>query len=363
LDLNKPEDIAKDATKKVILELIGEESLINNQQTVLEKLNLQELSSNITNSEIYKLLPMSLKTSLVSKKDLFKAIYDNYQVDNRFIDCIHIFEESAKKASQCFLFGKDNKKSKIIGNISDIGPWIHEVRKKIIEEQDPTNSNHNNLSTSKSLLQAFELSMLINLPRWGVTVDNMSKVGDAEKSISADEFTNSINQRSYTYDNIFEKKNGVRKKLKYAAITLVEGEKRLNMYKKDMQLTYDKFNATEFKEYFQLIEHFSSTITTNIDNYTQAKDNLKNYLIKKDGLIANQFPDLAKKMNQLNEQGESFVDNIILQIEESIVFNINREKVSAKKAPLLNDIKIATGDAKKPNTPEHYTQNQEPRLH
>lgn len=138
------------------------------------------------------------------------------------------YQQDYEKVSQQITSTSRSTKKKLIGNISDVEPYIKGAVDKT-QASDPQIQ-----SQAKAHLQISQLSLMLNSSRWGINEKNYSSIGQGEQ-IDPKAFQQSINNRSYSYDpNVAGPRNAVG----WNNISMDEATSRLRNYNEGMNVVW-----------------------------------------------------------------------------------------------------------------------------
>ena len=172
-----------------------------------------------------------------------------YLAHHQFMETGLIFEEAGKKEGQSQLFKLKSNKGKLIGNISDTAIFLDQARQIIDDPSLPASDSK--VIAAKAHMQMATLTTLFSVTRWGIKHTNHTAVGNTHDIISAKEFQQSLNQRSYTLRDT----TGIREQLKLSNITEDEAQQRLDSYQHGFEPIWQFIR--EKAPFFELIKDYS----------------------------------------------------------------------------------------------------------
>jgi hypothetical protein len=265
----------------------------------------------------------------------------SYLQRHQFMETGLIFEEAGKKEAQSQLFRSAKKTGKLIGNISDTAPFLDRAQKKI--EKATRLNDRKALTNAKAHLQMTMLSTLISVTRWGISSENNKQVGNTNNIISAVEFQQSLNERSYHASG----STGIRKQLKLDAITIEEAQRRIASYEKGFGAIWQNINDNDM--FFNLVDNYKQAkadmVKANIsgdpelihqrqEQLSQITQQLSNFI---NVMIKEQMPELSEKLDQMSPGADKtqartqMVQGLVKQLDEALCFGQMRLYLDDKR--------------------------------
>ncbi|HHT0595028.1 TPA: hypothetical protein ACTXXA_003676 [Legionella anisa] len=350
----------------------------NNFKIAQRELNKEGISNDVINKALIEYNKVGMdqlqvfertlkklidQSNNMQEKKLITKILKNYENRQKFIGSGLIFEECGKKEAQSQLFRRENKKSKLIGNISDTGIFVSGVR-KAMDSKDYLKRKNATIHQQMAIL-----TTLISITRWGVNHSNYKEVTNTHAEVTPQEFMDSLNGRSYKG----EPSTGIRKRLNLNSISLLEATERLNSYERGFNPIWKAIQSNG--EFFQFVDQYreskealkfvikkgvvSSELANKQLDFQESYNNLRTCL---DKILISQMPELSQKLDEFVVEGiqrQDVVDSIMTQLEEAIDFGTNRELL-AKKNEVSNQTKKITPTPEKKMEPAEL---KEKRLH
>jgi hypothetical protein len=279
---------------------------------------------NLDQNEVFESTLKVLFEQYPEKEKQIEQIINDYYERKQFMETGLIFEEAGKKESQSQLFSREKKTGKLIGNVSDTGVFLVGALKRA-----RTSTDEQERETATAHIQMTMLTTLINVARWGINSSNYMSVGQTQSQITSSEFQQSLNSRSYEAIG----SSGIRKQLGLNNISEGEASRRLAEYQEGFQPVWKAIHDNG--EFFRLIDEFRRC-KIELRNATQENQgdlqiDFKNAREKLKQCVAHvvqvQMPELYKKLDPENNQSDLVINSLMNQLEESIDFGLNREKM------------------------------------
>lgn len=269
---------------------------------------------NATLEELIKALPLETR-----KKG--SELFRKYQLQLDFMESSLIAEEAGKKEGQSQLYKREKNFGKLIGNISDIAPFVIGMLNAAPQSQN-----------ARAHLDILKLTTLISVTRWGIDHSNHNEVQNTHLTVSPEQFMDSLNARSYQG----EPSSGIRAAFKLNKISKEESVKRLQEYQTGFEPIWQSIQRN--KTFFTLINQYKlakellnaapkEDAAESLLNFQEAHSALKMHLEK---MIKEEMPALAQKLNDFSanpEEKTEAINNIMDQLEEAIAFGMAREHV------------------------------------
>jgi len=247
--------------------------------------------------------------------------YQEFMKESAFIDTILMFEQIAKKEAQSQLFkveasSQDAKKKKkglgkLMGNVSDVGQFLLGASK---------------LDNSALYVDVVKLSCLVAMPRWGINASNLSGVRDTAAVVTAQEFAQSINERSYCHLRTVASDGrelldplSPRLHLEWAGIDEKTAQQRLDDFRNGMTPVWEFIQRQG--TYFGLVDAFIQAIRNNRDLRDQ-RTAIRRAVAT---ILSGQLSQLHAKIDATGKL-EAFLDSITDQVETTARFFLMRTR-------------------------------------
>ncbi|MGE3318439.1 MAG: hypothetical protein AB7I18_04010 [Candidatus Berkiella sp.] len=223
------------------------ETEFKSNQSFLESYSLfEECAKKDAQSQIFKLESQRKLTVLQREAERLKPIVETAVITGSSAYPVY-FDKLVKVNAEISDLTEGTKK-KLIGNISDVEPFIAGVIEKT-QSSDPAVQQQ-----AKAHLQCVVLSLMINAPRWGINSQNYTTVGQGEH-VDAAAFQQSINSRSYAYE---PGSDGPRKAIGWDNISFKEANARLDSYYQGMDVAWQDLRQQQ--AYFALVGDFKQKL-------------------------------------------------------------------------------------------------------
>lgn len=327
---------AEDPQKQSALK--GIESEFKSNQSFLESYSLfEECAKKDAQSQIFKLESQRKLAVLQREAERLKPIVETAVRTGS--SAYQTYMDKLVNVNNQIIALTEKTKKKLIGNISDVEPFIAGVVEKT-KASDPGVSEQ-----AKAHLQCVVLSLMINAPRWGINDQNFTTVGQGEH-VDAAAYQQSINGRSYAYE---PGSNGPRQAIGWGNISSDEANRRLGNYYQGMDVAWQ--DVRQQQAYFTLVGDLKQKLVEidKIDKKIEQSPDLPHWKKWNQELSENKA-----QINQLMEMsGNNPSEAVLQQIAElekknDILENkINRsqtEKLMNAKHILVNNAEQAKGN-------------------
>lgn len=246
-------------------------------------------------------LAESVTESLPQHRPTIARITESFRDEIRFTNNMLLMQEIGRKMSLCE--GQKDKESKLVGNISDVGPFLANLKTQA--ENDPE---------VKPLLQMAQLSYLVSLSRWGVNSENLSQIGDCTNAITPKTFATEMNKKSYQREG-----SHLRKSLGWCKISEETAKERLTEFHEGAE-SLTTF-AKKHSEYFKQIETLRKATKEHNQKATFAAIQGIQTELKS---IISAMPEMAKTLNLDKESTDKLISQLTQKTVEAVVFNERR---------------------------------------
>jgi len=252
------------------------------------------------------------------KADIAKAYTDR----ESFIDTVLMFEQVSKKEAQAQLFKaeflggatqkiKDKAAGKLMGNVSDVSQFLYgaDIASRVAKKD----GNRPLTQRLEALKEVVKLSCLIAFPRWSVFARNLDQATDTAGAIAAQDFANSINERSYAHKKVPLDQvdtEAPRVHVEWAGIDASIAQQRLDDFAGEMEPIWSFIHQQT--KHFQNMDALIGAVRAKGDR-SAARKAVRDELAR----ILPKLPNLAA---QIEGQEQTLLDALAQQADESAVF-------------------------------------------
>ncbi len=253
-----------------------------------------------------------------------------------FSKTAHKCEETAKKLAQGELFKAKNNMGKLHGNISDVTQHLQGLQATV----DSPSATPQEKSDAKAMQSIVGLSLLIALPRWGITPANLHIVGDLQQNVNPQDFNADLNSRSYRHPAAVGQ--SAREQMGWTNMAQGKTDAILKGFKETtapisayikQNLTYFEL-AAELRAAIEAKNAYKGTeqhVITGLDDHIRSKNvAIKQFMMDE---VKAHHPELKTRLTEHDPKGlEKFAERAAQQVQESIEFGIKREGLAQAQA-------------------------------
>lgn len=258
-----------------------------------------------------------------------------FSTNQSFSETAHKCEETAKKLAQGELFKVKGNMGKLHGNISDVTQHLQGLQATIDNPQ--TSPAHK--AEAQALQSVVQLSLLIALPRWGITPDNLHTVGNLSASVKPQDFHADLNGRSYRHPEA--QGQSARERMGWTNLSQDATDRMLAGFHAATAPISDYVKQNG--EYFSLVANVRAAVEAR-DAYKGADkatiERLAGDVTKHTAAVAgfmthevDKHPQLRDTLNEHDARGvEKFAERAAQQVQESVEFGLKREGLAQAQA-------------------------------